>query len=395
MNLLDWLLVVLVLAYALSGYWQGFVIGAFATGGLLLGGLFGVWIAPVALGDADPSLLVSLGALFIVILAASLGPGAAAVHRRQDPRPDHLAAGRARSTRSEARCSARSPCSSSPGRSASRSPGRGSAASRPGARSEVLAGVDEVLPDAAGGVARALQQRGRHQLLPALPRAVRARADRRGRARAEAAAHRPRRRGRRRRAWSRSAAPTSAGAASRDRLRVRRRPGDDQRPRRRRRRRPRGRDRRGARSSAEVVYYNPDLDVAVLAVDTAGLPDAAARPTSAGAEDGGRDPGLPAGRAVRRPAAAGSAPSSGCARPTSTARGPSSARCTRCAALVRPGNSGGPIVSSAGDVVGVVFAASVTDEDTGYALTAEPGGAERGRGADRRRAGRTGDCAAD
>ena len=33
MNLLDWLLVLLVLAYALSGYWQGFVTGAFATAG--------------------------------------------------------------------------------------------------------------------------------------------------------------------------------------------------------------------------------------------------------------------------------------------------------------------------------------------------------------------------
>ena len=52
MNLLDWLLVVLVVAYAVSGYWQGFVTGAFATAGLLLGGLFGVWLAPVALGDA-------------------------------------------------------------------------------------------------------------------------------------------------------------------------------------------------------------------------------------------------------------------------------------------------------------------------------------------------------
>ena len=31
MNALDWLLVALVLAYALSGYWQGFVTGAFAT----------------------------------------------------------------------------------------------------------------------------------------------------------------------------------------------------------------------------------------------------------------------------------------------------------------------------------------------------------------------------
>ncbi|WP_372734256.1 MarP family serine protease [Nocardioides sp.] len=75
MNALDWFLVITVLAYALSGYWQGFVTGAFATTGLLLGGLLGVWLAPVALGDANPSLLVSLGALFIVILAASLGQG--------------------------------------------------------------------------------------------------------------------------------------------------------------------------------------------------------------------------------------------------------------------------------------------------------------------------------
>src|SRR5689334_4595010 len=75
MNWIDWLLVVLVLAYALSGYWQGFITGAFATGGLLLGGLAGVWLAPKALGDASPSVWVSLGALFIVILGASLGQG--------------------------------------------------------------------------------------------------------------------------------------------------------------------------------------------------------------------------------------------------------------------------------------------------------------------------------
>ena len=35
-NILDWCLVALVGIYALSGYWQGFVTGAFATAGLLL-----------------------------------------------------------------------------------------------------------------------------------------------------------------------------------------------------------------------------------------------------------------------------------------------------------------------------------------------------------------------
>lgn len=73
MNVLDWVLLAMVAGYALSGYWQGFVTGAFATAGLILGGALGIWLAPIALGDADPSLWVSMGALFIVILSASLG----------------------------------------------------------------------------------------------------------------------------------------------------------------------------------------------------------------------------------------------------------------------------------------------------------------------------------
>ena len=38
-------------------------------------------------------------------------------------------------------------------------------------------------------------------------------------------------------------------------------------------------------------------------------------------------------------------------------------------AMIRPGNSGGPFVLVNGDVAGLVFAASTTDPEIGYALT--------------------------
>ncbi|HET6153821.1 MAG TPA: MarP family serine protease [Marmoricola sp.] len=73
MNILDWSLVVVGCAYALSGYWQGFVTGAFATVGLVVGGLLGIWLAPHLLGNAKPSMTVSLAALFVVLVCASFG----------------------------------------------------------------------------------------------------------------------------------------------------------------------------------------------------------------------------------------------------------------------------------------------------------------------------------
>ena len=40
--------------------------------------------------------------------------------------------------------------------------------------------------------------------------------------------------------------------------------------------------------------------------------------------------------------------------------------------MVRPGNSGGPLVEADGTVIGVVFSTSATDPNVGYAL-ASPG----------------------
>ena len=60
---------------------------------------------------------------------------------------------------------------------------------------------------------------------------------------------------------------------------------------------------------------------------------------------------------------------------------------------VRPGNSGGPVVTSAGEVAGLIFAASLTDDDTGYALTAGQVGEAATLGVSRGAPADTGDCA--
>ncbi|HCG57222.1 MULTISPECIES: MarP family serine protease [Brevibacterium] len=60
--------------------------------------------------------------------------------------------------------------------------------------------------------------------------------------------------------------------------------------------------------------------------------------------------------------------------------------------IVREGNSGGPLLDANGDVVGMVFARSATDEETGYALTRAEISDELQAGAQNRAPQPTGQC---
>jgi S1-C subfamily serine protease len=120
---------------------------------------------------------------------------------------------------------------------------------------------------------------------------------------------------------------------------------------------------------ADVVLFDPAGDVAVLAV-----PELEARPLTfrtkpAKRGDDGIVIGFPGGRAYT----VGSAR----VRDVIDARGsdiydadPVTREIYALRTRVRPGNSGGPLIDRQGQVLGVVFAASTEDPETGYALTA-------------------------
>lgn len=76
MNTLDIVLLLAVIVYALSGYQQGFVVGSTSTLGLLLGGFVGIQVTPQLLDGFGPSLSVTAAALLIV-LALGFGGQAA------------------------------------------------------------------------------------------------------------------------------------------------------------------------------------------------------------------------------------------------------------------------------------------------------------------------------
>jgi S1-C subfamily serine protease len=390
MNLLDWLLVLLVLAYAVSGYWQGFITGAFATIGLIAGGLLGIWLAPLVLGRLDPSVGVSLLAVLVVLLCASFGQALL-----------QYVGGRAREGITWQPVRAIDAVGGAVlsvvavlvvtwmlgvAISGSRIPGIGPMVRN----SAVLGKVNEVMPQQAQTALRAFNDVVGQSFFPSYlepfaperivnvapaPKRVLENPDV---VRAKVSVYKVRGNNTCGQGVEGSGflyapnrlmtnAHVVAGVGS-PKVVV----GDGTR-------------------SATVVYYNPRIDVAVLAVpdlDGLTLPfDTTGRSKQNAAalgfpQDGPYDAEpirIRAEQKLRSPDIYGN---SSVTREVFSLRG-----------LIRPGNSGGPLVSTSGKVLGLVFAASVTDPQTGYALTADQvsGPAASGIRADKQVS--TGDCA--
>ncbi|PUA82851.1 MarP family serine protease [Nocardioides currus] len=390
MNILDWCLLALVGVYALSGYWQGFITGAFATAGLLCGGLLGVWLAPIALGDAAPSLWVSLGALFIVILSASLGQAllqyvGARIRARIRWQPI-----RAVDAIGGAALSAAAVLLVSWALGVAISGSRIGGITPIVRDSTVLAEVDSVLPDRASDALgafnnvvgttffpRYLEPFAPEQIVRVAPGPQRLLTDPDVLAAGPSVLK------------VRGSNDCGSGVEGSGFLFA---PGrlmtnahvvagvDDPEV-----------EIDGSSVPARVVVYNPEIDVAVLALDEGDLPHLVFD-QDAKAQDGVAVLGYPqdgpydvqtgrvrAEQRLRSPDIYGEG---------TVLRDVFSLR-----SLIRQGNSGGPIVNSSGDVVGMVFAASVTDPDTGYALTAEQVSESAARGVTSESEVDTGACA--
>jgi S1-C subfamily serine protease len=367
MNFLDWCLVLIVLAYALSGYWQGFITGAFATVGLLIGGLLGIWLAPHLLGDASPSLWVSLAALFVVLVCASFGQAVLQYAGTRVREQITWQPVRALDAVGGALLSVVAVLIVTwmlgVAVSGSRIPGIG-----PMVRgSQVLTTVNDVMPAQAQGLLRQFDRVVGSSFFPrylepfAPERIVEV-----------------------------SPAP---GSVVRDpevqqaelsvfKIRGNNRCGDGiegsgflYSPHRMMTNAhvvagvTEPKVRVGTRDvSATVVYYNSDIDVAVLDVDIEGPVVHFDR--SGEAKEASVILGYPNdGPFNAQPARIRS--EQRLRSPDIYGRGTVTREVFSVRGLVRPGNSGGPLVSRSGEVLGVIFAASVSDKQTGYALTAD------------------------
>jgi S1-C subfamily serine protease len=120
---------------------------------------------------------------------------------------------------------------------------------------------------------------------------------------------------------------------------------------------------------ARVVYFDPKLDVAVLKIDSALIPALAMQSTPPQSGDDAAAAGYPGGgnlivtpvriRALLDARGDDIYGKSGVERRVISFRG-----------TVVPGDSGGPLLSNQGEVLGMVFGSGVSNKSTGYAIAA-------------------------
>lgn len=390
MNLLDICLVVATLAYGLSGYWQGFVAGLSATIGLLGGGAVGIFVAPEVLDQFADTVTTALLALFLVLICATIGQALGAyvgsVIRQnvtwQPARSLDALGGAVLSMAAVlvvawalgyAVSGARIPAVSDAVRS-----------------STVLDRVDAVMPGSADRALNAFNRVVDSNLFPRylepftteriapVPAPNREVLARPGVQRATGSVVKV--------LGQASCGRGIEGSGfvyANDRVMTNAHVvagvsdpfvivGDQ-------------------RFRAETVLFDDDLDVAVLAVEGLDAPplefDKSGEPGDSAAVLGYPENGPFDARPAR-------------IRREQRLRSPDIynddvvlRKVFSIRSLVRSGNSGGPLISSDGDVLGVIFAASVSDGSTGYALTAEQVAADARRGRTATAPVSTGDCA--
>lgn len=130
--------------------------------------------------------------------------------------------------------------------------------------------------------------------------------------------------------------------------------------------------------NARVVFYDPQVDIAVLYVPGLDMaPLSFAGPANSG--DSAVVAGYPLNHSFTQVPAriAGTQEANG---PDIYQTGTVNRQIYGIRAVVQPGNSGGPLFASDGKVDGVVFAAAVGEADTGFALTAKEVAADASSG---------------
>lgn len=368
-NLLDVLLIVAAASFAISGYRQGFIVGVLSFAGFLGGGLIGMVVLPKLFASVDPGVGAAVLLVGSVLLLAALGQVLAAFVGAQVRQFVTWSPARAVDAGAGAVVSVLAMLVIAWALGTALASSSVPAVARQVRNSEILGAVQRVMPVPATGLfssfQRLLDDSGFPDVFAGISPEQIIQVERPDSALARTTA-------------VRRAAPSIVkilGTApdcsrqvegtgfvySRQRVMTNahvvagvREPqvviGDD-------------------RLSADVVVYDARRDLAVLAVP--GLDVTALRfDGSAGRNDDAIVAGYPNNAPALTPVPAR-------VRAKIIARGSdiygeSEVRreVYSIRAVVKPGNSGGPLLATDGDVYGVIFAASVEDPETGYALTA-------------------------